>query len=68
MKIKDDVDPLPERRYASLMQRLVLRNPAEDETGRLPLSRIAFWNEPAKPELETLRIWLDRLDKLDDDD
>jgi hypothetical protein len=71
MKIRHDLDPLPEmaleeRRYASLMQRLVLRNPAEDETVRLPLSMLAFWREPESPE--PLQIRLSLPDDLDDDD
>ena len=71
MKIRHDRDPLPEmaleeRRYASLMQRLVLRNPAEDQTVRLPLSMLAFWREHESPEL--LQIQLDLPDNLDDDD
>jgi hypothetical protein len=72
MKMRHDRDPLPEmeleqRRYASLMQRLVLRNPAEDETVRLPLSMLAFWREPEN-ELQTLQIRLNLPGDLDDDD
>jgi hypothetical protein len=71
MKIRDDLHPLPEmaleeRRYASLMQRLVLRNPAEDQTARLPLSMLAFWREPECPE--PLQIRLNLHGDLDDDD
>ena len=71
MKIRNDRDLLPEmaleeRRYASLMQRLVLRNPAEDMTVRLPLSMLAFWREPERPE--SLQIRLSLPYDLDDDD
>ena len=41
---------------------------AEDETERLPMSVLAFWREPANPELETLQAQLNLPDNLDDDD
>jgi hypothetical protein len=74
MQIRDDLEPLPEkiqagRRGPASIQRLVLRDPSEDETVRMPLSVLAFWRELENSELdETLQIRLDLPEYLEDDD
>ena len=63
MQIRDDLEPLPEsgskrRLGTALIQRLLNRNQAEDETIRMPLSALAFWHDPMNPDLETLQVRL----------
>jgi hypothetical protein len=76
MQIRDDLndlDPQPQttpsrRRDTAPIQRLALRNRAEEDTVRLPMSLVALWNEQANPELETLQIRLNLPENLDEDE
>jgi hypothetical protein len=73
MQIRDDLNTQPQtnpsrRRETSPIQRLALRNPAEEETVRLPMSVVAFWREQPNPELETLQIRLNLPENLDEDE
>lgn len=73
MQLRDDLDTQPQitqsgRRDTSPIQRLALRNPAEEETVRLPMSLVALWHEQPNPELETLQIRLNLPENLDEDE
>ena len=73
MQLRDDLDMQPQitqsgRRETSPIQRLALRNPAEEETVRLPLSVVAFWREQPNPDLETLQLRLNLPEDIDEDE
>lgn len=71
MQIPEEADPLPvakknPRRVATIEQ-LAVQNSLQDDTLRLPLSAIAFWQEPENPELDTVRVRLNLPESADDD-
>jgi len=73
MQIRDDQEPLLEatpsrRQETTSIHRLVRRNPAEDETVRLPLSVVALWRDSVEPDLEGLRVRLKLPADHDDED
>jgi hypothetical protein len=73
MQIRDDQEPLSEttlsrRRETAPLQRLVRRNPAEDETVRLPMNVVAFWLDSLDTRLGTFPVRLSIPENLDDED
>lgn len=73
MQIRDDgafppqPQPVRQRHNAPLPQ-LAVRNPAEEDIVRLPLSVIALWRDELNPALETLRVRLNLPASPEDDD